>query len=458
MSHTYVGRYYPNRLQRRIIPSASLMSSRSFSSSVPTSTIGLALSSLLLVLLGLSRTAGAQTPIESSSIEPLDRQARVYLDCDRCDRSYLRRNLTFVNYVRDRKQADIHLMGTVQQTGGGGTLYRLEFIGQGPFQGLLFELTYEAAPTLTRDERRRGLADRIRLGLVPFVNRTPVRDRLSVSYDPPDEDATNAAPEDDPWNQWVFEISGSGRFDTEEQEESYDVRGEVEASRITRAWKLEFQAQSDYELDIFELNGEEVSSSSQDYDVDADVVKSLGPRWGAGVSGTAFSRTFTNTLFAVRVEPAVEHNLFPYRLSDQKELTITYQVGPEYRNYREETIFNQEREFLVEQSLRIALDLDQPWGGISSSLRGSHYVHDVTKNRVQFRNYLNLQIVEGLSLRLSFNAELIRDQLHLPAEDPDDEEVLLRRQSRATSYQMSGSIGLSYTFGSIYNNVVNTRL
>lgn len=440
------------------------MSSWTSCTSAPTTlSIGLPLCAFLLAVLGLvsSSPAWAQDPQQIFPEDPLDRPARVYLDCNRCDRSYIRRNLTFVDYVRDRKQADIHLLGTTQQTGGGGLLYRLEFIGQGPFQGIRYELTYEAAPTLTRDERRRGLADRLRLGLVPFANQTPARNQLSVIHETSDEQEPDRTPEDDPWNQWVFEISGSGRFDVEEQQRSFDLSGEIEAERITRAWKHQFELETDYELDIFEVEDDSVRtfrSSSQDYDFDADVVKSLGPHWGAGVSGTAFSRTFTNTHLAIRLEPALEYNFFPYRISDQKELTVTYRAGPEYRNYRVETIFEREREFLVEQSLRISLDLDQPWGGISSSLSGSHYFHDLTKNRVQFRNFLNLRLIEGLSLRLSFDAELIQDQLHLPAGDLDEEEILLRRQELRTNYQVRGSIGLSYTFGSIYNNVVNTRL
>jgi hypothetical protein len=413
---------------------------------------------LLLLGFGPGNSVWAQeTPLGTG--ESLDRPARVYLDCRRCDESYLRRNLTFVDWVRDRKQADVHMMGTTQRTGGGGLRYRLEFIGQGPFEDLRFELTYQAASTLTRDERRRGLADQLRLGLVPFVSQTPARDQLAVTYEPPSDEAeARRSPEDDPWNQWVFEISGGGSLDLEAQERNYELEGEVEAERITQAWKLQFEAGSEYELDIFELDEETVRSVDQDYDVDADVVKTLGAHWGAGTSATAFSRTFTNTDLALRLTPAVEYNVFPYQISDQKALTVTYRVGPEYRNYRERTIFGKTREVLGEHSLEASLNVDQPWGGIFLSLRGSHYFHDPTKNRVRFRNFLNLQLVEGLSLRLSFRAELIQDQLYLQAGDASEEEVLLQRRELATNYEVGGSVGLSYTFGSIYNNVVNTRL
>jgi hypothetical protein len=51
----------------------------------------------------------------------------------------------------------------------------------------------------------------------------------------------------------------------------------------------------------------------------------------------------------------------------------------------------------------------------------------------------------------------IRDQIYLRAGEATDEEILLRRRQLATGYRYRFSAGLSYTFGSIFNNVVNTR-
>jgi hypothetical protein len=51
----------------------------------------------------------------------------------------------------------------------------------------------------------------------------------------------------------------------------------------------------------------------------------------------------------------------------------------------------------------------------------------------------------------------IRDQLYLKAGDATDEEILLRRRQLATSYRYRFSVGVTYTFGSIFNNVVNPR-
>lgn len=415
--------------------------------------------SLLFIELLFPTSILAQEAAPDTSQPSIDRPTRVYLDCDECFESYIRRNLKFVDYVRDRKQADVHVLGTRRSTGGGGSTYRLEFIGRGPFEDQRYELRYQADPTQTREERRQGLADRLRLGLVPFVNQTPKADYLEVTYNPPEGDDASASPTDDPWNQWVFDIGLSGSADVQEQEYAYELEGDLGAERITEAWKTELSLTGEQEVDVFEQDDTtDIRSTSEDYEFDAVLIKTLGPNSGTGLSGSVFSRTFTNIQVATRLRAAAEYNLFPYAISDQKRLTVTYRFGPEYRNYREVTIFGRDRETLLRQSAEVSLRLNRTWGFVFASLGWANYFHDLSKNSIEFRSFLDIQLVEGLSLRLSLDAERIQDQLSLPAGDLSDEEVLLRRRQRATAYEFGGRIGLSYTFGSIYNNVVNTRL
>lgn len=69
-----------------------------------------------------------------------------------------------------------------------------------------------------------------------------------------------------------------------------------------------------------------------------------------------------------------------------------------------------------------------------------------------------LNLVRGFSLNLSLFAASIRDQLSLPRGGVSNEDVLLQLRQLATSYRYFGSVGISYTFGSRTNNVVNLRL
>jgi len=47
--------------------------------------------------------------------------------------------------------------------------------------------------------------------------------------------------------------------------------------------------------------------------------------------------------------------------------------------------------------------------------------------------------------------------LNLRRESPEMEDVLLRRYALETNYNYWTSIGFSYSFGSIFNNIVNPR-
>src|SRR5688572_25445290 len=83
--------------------------------------------------------AAAQAAADSATIN-------VYVDCQTfgCDLNYFRTEILFVNWVTDRQAADVHILVTGQQSGGGGRELTLAFIGLGRFQGDDAELTYSA--------------------------------------------------------------------------------------------------------------------------------------------------------------------------------------------------------------------------------------------------------------------------------------------------------------------------
>ncbi len=68
-----------------------------------------------------------------------------------------------------------------------------------------------------------------------------------------------------------------------------------------------------------------------------------------------------------------------------------------------------------------------------------------------------MRLVRGLSVFMFGNVSRIRDQVFLPLEEASEEEILLGNVRLPTSFEYGMSVGLSYTFGSIYNNIVNPR-
>src|SRR4051812_22051871 len=125
---------------------------------------------LVVFLLLTTRTADAQQATGPPRTTPV----RIFLDCGFfCDEDFLKREITFVDYMRDRKDADVHVLITTQDTGGGGTEYTLKFIGLGPFAGIEQTLRYASPQTATADERRETIAGGIKQGLVRDGSEAP---------------------------------------------------------------------------------------------------------------------------------------------------------------------------------------------------------------------------------------------------------------------------------------------
>ena len=115
-----------------------------------------------------SETANERTQTSApSGAEAL----RVFLDCGRCDTDFLRREILFVNYVRDRPDAQVHVLVTIEGTGGGGAAWTLDFYGLEEFEGMDDQLMFYTSQDDTDDSRRRVLARTLSLGLVRYAIR-----------------------------------------------------------------------------------------------------------------------------------------------------------------------------------------------------------------------------------------------------------------------------------------------
>jgi hypothetical protein len=169
------------------------------------------------------------------------------------------------------------------------------------------------------------------------------------------------------------------------------------------------------------------------------------------------SSTFLNQDLTVALAPAIEYNLFPYSESTRRQLTLQYAAGVTRFDYKEETIFDEATETLPNHSLITSLSVKQPWGTVSGSISGAQYLHDLERYRLTLFNRLDVRLFKGFSLDVFGNIALIRDQIYLPAGGATEEEILLRQRQLATDFDYFASVGISYRFGSIFNNVVNPR-
>ena len=138
-------------------------------------------------------------------------------------------------------------------------------------------------------------------------------------------------------------------------------------------------------------------------------------------------------------------------------MRILYAIGPEYYNYIDTTIFEKTSELLFRQELSLAYEVVKKWGNIDVSVDGSTYLHDLSKNSLSLSASVDVRVFKGFSVYTSGTVSLIHDQLYLPKQGASLEEILTQQQALATQYSYFFSVGFSYTFGDIYNNVVNPR-
>ena len=70
-----------------------------------------------IFLIFVSRSHSQDRP---DSLKALKSSApKIYIDCSGCDIDFIKTEITFVNYVRDSKEAQVHILVTTQRTGSG---------------------------------------------------------------------------------------------------------------------------------------------------------------------------------------------------------------------------------------------------------------------------------------------------------------------------------------------------
>ena len=392
---------------------------------------------------------------------PEDSLLRVFLDCERwmCDFDHLRREVSFVNYVRDRTDAQLHVLVTSQETAAGGEAYEMYFMGLEERAGQQDTLYFVSQESDSEEEERAGLTQTFKLGLVRYAAPTSAGPLLDIRYAAPAQARRRATSGTDPWNLWVFSVRGGAEFDGESRQSSQSFDGSFSASRTTESLKIDISSFARFSEDEFELNsGEVLVSTSRNINHEGLIVWSLGPHWSAGVRASALASTRVNQDLTIRAAPALQYSLFPYAESTRRQITFLYSLGLASFDYEEVTLFDKTSETHAEQRMEVSAEFQQPWGDINSGLEASVFLHDPSLHRIDLFARVEYRIVRGLSLDLEGSVARVKDQIYVSRENVPDEDILLERRQLGTDFEYELELGFSFTFGSVFNNVVNPRM
>ena len=400
--------------------------------------------------------AGSQAPTALDSLLEAG-AARVYLDMPGQFHDYIKAEIPYVNYVRDRSLAEVHILLTSDETGSGGTAYTITLMGQKKYKGISDTLAFAMEASETEDATRITLARLLKRGLMRYVEKTPAADCISIAYTA----RTAAAKVKDRWDYWVFSLSSNGSINAEKSWNSMWINSSLDADRVTPELKIGLSVGTNYNESNFDVasgsTAQTVTSITHSEWFDGFIAGSLGEHWSIGGAADLYASTYENIDILSSIGPAIEYDVFPYSACTRRQFRIAYWIYYRHFRYIEETIYDRWSENLAREELSATYEVKERWGSISARLFGSHYVHDFEKNRLGLSGNLSLRIFAGLSLTLSGNANMIHDRISLAKGDANKEEVLLRRKQLDTQYSYYAYFGFKYSFGSIYSNVVNPR-
>lgn len=425
----------------------------------------------LVVFTGKGQKAGSEESTSTKEpslikdkISDTAKKLSVFVDCNTdCDMSYIKTELTLVDFFLDRMAADVHILVNEQSNGGGGSEVQFIFYGQQKFKDLQDTLRVEIPANSTAFERRKEILKGIKSGLFPFLLQTKYAKYVELSMKlPADSKASKSTSAKDPWNFWVFRLGLDGMLNTDQVYKSLQGNGYILVNRITDKTKLNFAVSGAYNRYEYKYDDNGINRTfevlNSDYLFQHSFIESIGKHWGVGYLAAFSNSTFSNNKSRMYGKAAIEYSVFPYKDVNTRFFTISYGTDVRANAYYDTTIYFKTKEVLFGHVAQANLSLNQKWGTINSTLAYSNYFKDASLNNLSARLEFNFRITGGLSMYLYSSGARVRDQIYLVKGKASEQDVLTRRRQIASAYNFYSGMGINFRFGSKLNNFVNPRL
>jgi len=404
----------------------------------------------MLALAFLSISAFSQETVSESDTIRKDALNVYFPDAD----SYIKKEINFINYVRDLKEADIYIIVSEEETGAGGESYTVFMVGQHKYAGMNDTLKVTSAPDETEDVFRKKAVSTLKMAFMRYVLKTPLSQFFDIRFTQPVKETVST----DKWNNWVFRTSVSGSLQGERSYKSTSLYGNTSINRVTEQSKFQTYINYSWSKQKYQMTDSTyMYSYNNSQGLNIYYAKSLTDHWSAGISTGMSRSSYGYYDFQYRIFPTIEYDIFPYSESTRRQLRITYDIGYKYVDYSDTTIYNRLTEHLASHSLGVSWEVVQKWGSVDLTVEWSNYFHDWSKNNLGAYLQMSVRLFKGLNLNFSGQASIVNDQLSLPKAGVSDFDIITRNRMTQTKFDYYGYFGFSYTFGSIYNNAVNPR-
>jgi hypothetical protein len=401
---------------------------------------------LLLLLCSVCKAQNTNAPKEKTT-------PRIHVSGEYSDMQYLKEQIPVVDYVIDRKDADVHVLVVKEGTGSGGYLYSLFFYGKHQFDKINDTIKVVVNLDDSNDLTRNKVVKGIKTGLFNYLKNSSVSNLMTIAF----QNNKAAVKEKDPWDFWLFNVSLSGYFNGESASSYTSLYGTLSTSRTTEDLRLGFGFSNSYSQNTYDYDDYNYLAVKRIHKLYANAVKSVSDHWSIGSWGNIYRSSYSNYDLSWTLTGGVEYNFYPYSQSSQQQLRLAYRMGITHNKYFEETVYFKEAEYLATQTLSLTLNLTQPWGSVIASIDGQNFFQDLKKYCLDVYIDTSLKLYKGLSITSYFGYSKMNNQISLARGGASVEDVLLSTRQLETEYTYYASIGLSFSFGSIFNSIVNPR-
>ena len=229
---------------------------------------------------------------------------------------FIHREIPYVNYVRDIRDAGVYIIPTRQSTGSGGYENTCFLVGQHEYAGMRDTLVFLTTPDETTEGYREKMVKTLKMGLMRYVAKTPLSKYMNISFSEPLSETVST----DKWNSWVFKGSFNGFLNGRKTYKSSYLSGNISGSRITEDWKINLNARYYTDNSKYIIEEDIVKSRSDSKYLTALIVKSLSDHWSFGGSTSLGSSSYSNKRLYYNLMPGIEYDLVPIFRIDQEAI------------------------------------------------------------------------------------------------------------------------------------------
>lgn len=389
---------------------------------------------------------------------------KVFVDCrEGCDVTFLKTEITIVDFVIDRTAADAHVLITSQPVGSGGKDYQLNFYGQNAYKNYIDTLHFITKPNASDADIRENLLRGLMIGFTPLIAKTSYAPQIQISMKEKSAtaEAADKSKTKDKWNYWVFQTSLKGQLNADQVYNTKIFSSDFSANRTTDKLKTGLYAYGSLNNTTYSYSDADTTTTylvkNREFGFFHQLVISLGNHFSAGYQVSLSNNTFNNIKTQLYFKPSIEYDIYNFKEVNNSLLVIRYGIDATNNHYYDTTIFDKKMETLYGHKLSVTLTLNKKWGTINTGVHYRNFFRDSKLNSMGMSANADIKINGSFSFFINVNAAIAHDQINLAGSGATEQEVLTRKRQVASNFNYNTSFGISYRFGSILNNFVNPR-